>query len=223
MISVKNFFKNDTYILIQYLLQKFNKKKIVLVAHSYGTLLGFHIAKNHPELIHAFIATNPLVHQSESELLTLEMLKKHAKEQKNTKAINELSKVSIPFKTAEELYYARKWLFDFEGKKYAKKKSFKKRVLSWANTWLPLFNEASQENLFQSLKKIDCPVFFIIGERDYQTNSKLTQSYYNLLQATQKELFTLEKAGHLIPYEHREEFQKIIIENTMPIITTEKN
>lgn len=206
-------FKNDTYQLIQYLIQKFDKKKVVLVAHSYGTTLGFDIANNHPELLHAFVAANPLINQIESERQTLEMLKDHARKNKNTKAINELSKVTIPFNNGDELYYARKWLFDFEGKGFAKKKSFKKRVLSWSLAWLDLLNEASQENLFESTKKIDCPVYFVIGQNDYQTNSILTQKYYDELEAPQKEIYSIENAGHLIPYENRIEFQNIIKEN----------
>jgi len=211
-------FKNDTYQLVQYLLQRFDKNKIVLVAHSYGTTLGFDIAKNYPELLHAYVPTNPLTNQIESERITLEMLINLAEKNKKEKAINELSKVNIPFKNGEELYYARKWLFDFEGKSFAKKKSFRKRVLSWSLTWLELFNESSQENLFDSTREINCPVFFIIGQNDYQTNSILTQKYFELLQAPQKEIYAIKDTGHLIPYENGIEFQNIIIENILLII-----
>lgn len=216
-------FKSDTYQLIQYLIQKFDKKKVILVAHSYGTTLGFDMANHHPELLHAFVATNPLINQTESELMTLRMLTDNAEKNKNTKAINELSKVTIPFKNGEELYYARKWLFDFEGKGYAKKKSFKKRVLSWSLTWLELFNEACQENLFESTKKINCPVYFIIGQNDYQTNSILTQKYFDILQAPQKELYSIENAGHLIPFENGIEFQNAIKEYILSSIAKNKN
>ncbi|MGV3588818.1 MAG: alpha/beta fold hydrolase [Adhaeribacter sp.] len=215
--------KNDTYQLVQYLLQKFDKQKIVLVAHSYGTTLGFDMAKNHPELLHAYVATNPLANQVESEQLTLAMLKAHAEKNKNSKSLDELAKVSIPFKTGEDLYYARKWLFDFEGKSFAKGKAFKTRVLSWSETWLELFNEAIQENLFESIKEINCPVFFMIGLKDYQTNFTLTKKYYNLLQAPQKDIYSIEKAGHLIPYENGMEFQKVITQYILATIKRNNN
>ncbi|PSR52827.1 alpha/beta hydrolase [Adhaeribacter arboris] len=215
--------KKDTYQLVQYLLQKFDKKKIVLVAHSYGTTLGFDLAKNHPELLHAYVATNPLINQVESEQLTLAMLKAQAEKNKNAKSLEELAQVTIPFKTGEELYYARKWLFDLEGKSFARQKAFKTTVLSWSETWLELFNESIQENLFESTKEIHCPVFFIIGQRDYQTNSVLTEKYYNLLQAPQKEIYSIEKAGHLIPYENGREFQKVITHYLLSTIKSNTN
>lgn len=216
-------FKNDTYLLIKYLLKKFNKKKLVLAGHSYGTTLGFDIARKHPEILHGYIAINPLTNQVESERMTLAMLREYAKNKKNTKATNELSKVVIPFETAEALYYARKWLFDFEGKSFAKKKSFKKRVNSWSSNWLALFNESIQENLFESTTKIDCPVYFIIGQKDYQANFKLTKKYFSLLEAPKKDIFSIEDAGHLIPYENGIKFQNLIIENVLPTIKINKD
>ncbi|MEL7120661.1 MAG: alpha/beta hydrolase [Bacteroidota bacterium] len=164
-----------------------------------------------------------MVNQVESERMTLEMLKELAKKRKDKKAIEELSVVSIPYKSGQDLYYARKWLFDFEGKSFAKKKSFKNGVLSWSLTWLELFNESSLQNLFESTKKLDCPVFFIVGQKDYQTNYTMTQKYYDILQAPQKDIYTIEEAGHLIPYEQGKAFQDAIIENTLPIIEKSKN
>ena len=209
-------FEQDTYQLIQYLLQKFEREQLVLAAHSYGTSLGFAMAKNYPTLIQSFITINPMVHQVASEQMTLEMLKAQAKNRNDRKATEELSQVTIPFKTAQDLYYARKWLFDFEGKGFAKKKAFKNRVFSWSATWLPLFNEASQQNLFESTTRLGCPVLFIVGEKDFQTNTSLTQKYYDALQAPQKKIQVIENAGHLIPFEHNLLFQKIVIEYVSP-------
>ena len=216
-------FENDTYELIQYLLQRFSKKKIVLVAHSYGTTLGFGMARNHPELLFTFVAANPLINQTESELITLNMLKEHAKKSNNKKAIKQLNNVSIPFKNGEEPYYARKWLFDFEGKVIQKDKSFRRIVLAWSASWLELFNEVIQENLFESTKKIDCPIYFIIGQNDYQTNSVLTQKYYHKLQAPQKEIYSIKNAGHHIPFENGMDFQNAVKEHVLSTIANNKN
>jgi len=92
--------KEDTYQLVQYLLQKFEREKLVLVAHSYGTTLGFHIAKHYPQLLHAYVATNPMVHQVESEQMTLETLKGWAQTSGDRKALEELNRVSTPFENS---------------------------------------------------------------------------------------------------------------------------
>lgn len=208
--------KNDTHILIEYLLQRFNKEKIVLVGHSYGTTLGFDIAKNYPELVHYFVATNPMVNQVESEQKALEILMDKAKADKNKEAIEDLSQVDIPFENSEDLYFSRKWLFDYDGRKFAKKAPFKSRVFSWSSLWLNVFNESVQENLFESTKQIGCPILFIIGEKDIQTNSTITEEYFKLLEAPSKEIQVVKGAGHLIPFKNNKVFQNTILEYTLP-------
>ncbi len=211
-------FEKDTKSLVHYLLKRFGKEKIVLVGHSYGTSLGFKMAKQNPELLHAYIATTPMIHQIESERIALEMLKEHARRTANSKAIEELGEVMIPFQTGEQLYFARKWLFDFDGKKFARKKGFKKNVLSWAAAWLPLFNEASRANLFETPPNYDCPIYFILGDKDYQTNYTLSERYFQQITAPKKELFIIKNAGHLIPFEHSNLFQDHINLHILPEI-----
>ncbi len=209
-------FENDTKTLVQYLLKRFERKKIVLVGHSYGTSLGFYMADNHPEVLHAYIAVNPMVKQVESEQITLRMLKEHAGKTSNARATKELAEVVVPFETAEQLYFARKWLFDFEGKSFAKKKGFKKRVLSWSSSWLKLFNEASRVNLFEKTATYGCPVYFMLGQKDYQTNFTLSKTYFQKIEAPKKALFVVENAGHLIPFEQSSTFQENIIVRILP-------
>lgn len=47
-------FKNDAYELIKHVLGKFNHKKLYLVSHSWGSVLGFDIAEKHSELLYAY-------------------------------------------------------------------------------------------------------------------------------------------------------------------------
>ena len=110
-------FETDTHDLIDILLAQFHQKKMYLVGHSWGTELGFYIADKYPELLFAYIAISPVINQSESEQMALEMLKEKAQQTNNKRETEELSTVKIPFENAEQLYYARKWLFDFNGQK----------------------------------------------------------------------------------------------------------
>jgi pimeloyl-ACP methyl ester carboxylesterase len=89
-------------------------------------------------------------------------------------------------------------------------------VLNWANTWLPLFNEASRENLIEILPEIGCPVYFCVGRKDFQTNFALTEAYYKKLIAPKKALFWFERSAHLIPSTEPDLLQKVIIEKVLP-------
>jgi pimeloyl-ACP methyl ester carboxylesterase len=202
----------DTHDLILHLLTQFHQPKIYLAGHSWGTVLGFQIAGQYPQLIQEYVAISPVVNQLESERVSLERLKAQAAATKNTVAQDELSRVKIPFENAEMIYYHRKWLFHFNGQKV---RSFTKEyALSWASTWLTLWNEASALNLSESLPEINCPVYFFTGRKDYQTNSKITEAYYNKLLAPKKEIVWFDRSGHSIPTTEPEKMQEIIIERS---------
>jgi pimeloyl-ACP methyl ester carboxylesterase len=206
-------FQNDIHELIDSLLKKFNQSKLYLVGYSWGTYLGFQMAKMYPELLHAYIAVSPMIHQAESERIILDRMKEKARLSGNKKGMEELQTIKVPFENGEQLYYHRKWLFEYVGSSTRASRNY---VLGWATTWLTLFNEASRENLFEDLPQIGCPVYFCAGRKDFQTNFTLTEAYYKKLMAPKKDLFWFEKSAHLIPSTEPEFLQQVIIEKVLP-------
>lgn len=206
-------FQADTHALIEFLLNRFHRQKLYLAAHSWGTALGFHIARNYPELLYAYLPVGPMINQGESERLSLALMMSDAKRRGNQSELEELSTVRIPFENGEQLYYHRKWLLAYAGSKRQLSKSY---VENWASTWLPLFNEASQVNLIDEAPVIRCPVYFFTGRNDLQTNASLTEAYYKRLQAPLKALFWFKYSGHAVPTSEPALMQKLIIEKVLP-------
>jgi pimeloyl-ACP methyl ester carboxylesterase len=205
-------FEQDTRSIIDTLLKRFNHSKLYLAGHSWGTHLGFYIAKNAPELLHAYIAICPMISQMESEKIVLDLMKDKAAKESNAEAIKELAAVKIPFENGTQLYIHRKWLLKYMG---SNAKITKAQVERWAPRWLKLFNEASRENLQVSTPEIRCPVYFFVGRRDYQTNSRITENYFQTLTAPKKELFWFDRSAHSLPTSEPDKLQKIIIEQVL--------
>lgn len=199
----------DTYEVIQILRKQLKQKKIYLLGSSWGNALGFYIVRNHPELLHAYFAVNPVISQltSEKELLTI--LKIHFKE--DTVATRELASVHIPFTNDEDLFYLRKWLFYKDGKKYVTGDDFKKGFLQWSKTWSPAWNEVMKIDLPKTLKKVECPIYFFVGKNDVQTSTAITKGYFEQVKAPKKDLFLFENSGHQIHKDEPELFQNRII------------
>jgi pimeloyl-ACP methyl ester carboxylesterase len=206
-------FKHDTRELIQLLLRQFQREKLYLAGHSWGTALGFHIASEYPALLYAYLPIGPMINQRESERIALGIMKEKALRTGNREEMEELATVRIPFETGKQLYYHRKWLLDLAGSKRSLSQRY---VEDWSATWLKVFNEASSENLIESLPAIGCPVYFFVGRNDYQTNSKITETYYLALQAPKKALFWFELSGHSIPSSEPGRLQDLIIERILP-------
>ena len=206
-------FQGDTYEMITALLAKFGREKLFLVGHSWGTALGFHIAKKYPTLLYAYIPIGSMIDQLESERIALRMLMDDAVEHGNQEAIAELEDVRVPFENGEQLYHHRKWLLKHS---HSRKDLSKDFVLDWARRWLPVFSEASRDNLLKSTPSIECPVYFFAGKKDYQTNSALAEQYYLSVRAPKKGFFWFERSGHSIPSSEPERLQSIIIDTILP-------
>ncbi|PIF44583.1 pimeloyl-ACP methyl ester carboxylesterase [Chryseobacterium sp. 52] len=200
----------DTYEVINFLLKKLNQKKLYLLGSSWGNALGFYMVRNHPELLHAYYAVNPVISQLASEKELLKTLKTHFKD--NAVAMEELEKVNFPFTSDEHMFYLRKWLFYKDGKEYVTSDDFKKGFLQWSKTWSPAWNEVMKIDLPKTLKKVDCPVYFFVGKNDIQTLTSITKRYYDQLKAPKKDLFMFENSGHQIHKDESEKFQNTIIQ-----------
>jgi pimeloyl-ACP methyl ester carboxylesterase len=206
-------FQNDTRELISVLLNRFKHERLYLVGHSWGTALGFDIARKHPELLYAYISIGAMVNQLESERIVLAMMNDKAGSSGNRKQADELATVNIPFQNGEQLFYHRKWLGDLNKRKNNLSKSY---VENWSATWLSVFNEASQDNLMVTLPVVQCPVYFFAGRKDYQTNSKIAENYFKLLAAPKKAFYWFEFSGHSIPTSEPGRMQEIIIKEILP-------
>jgi pimeloyl-ACP methyl ester carboxylesterase len=208
-------FQSDTKVLVDSLLKQFNRKKLYLAGHSWGTVLGFALAKEFPEYIYAYLAISPVIHQVESERIILKLMKDSARKSSDSIQIRELSKIQIPFKTGEDLYYHRKWLFKFNGQKVSEKTFSKKFAFSWSARWLSVWNEASAINHIESLPVVKCPVYFFVGRNDFQTNYGIAEKYYSILVSPKKQLFWFEGTGHSIPASKPALLQDIIISTVL--------
>jgi len=182
---------------------------------SWGTVLGFYMAGNYPNLLYAYMAVSPVTNQFESERIALRMLRQKAIADNNKTAIRELSLVKIPFENNLQVYYDRKWLLASNGGDISDTVSLKKYFVD--NAWVgELLDKAAANNLIVSLPKINCPVYFFVGRKDYQTNYSVSEKYYNLLKAPKKQLFWFEQSGHLVPFTEPDLLQKDVIDQILP-------
>jgi pimeloyl-ACP methyl ester carboxylesterase len=202
-------FENDALEIINYLRSKFHQDRILISGHSWGGFLALVIASHHPEFILACFAAAPMIYQLESEKMALSKMKVLAEQENNKDALQELAKIRIPFENGTQLFYHRKWLYQLINRR---KVPFSQAyVENWSKTWLPLFNDASQMNFFEVAPEIKCPIYFMVGTKDFQTNFELTEHYFEKLKAEKKELFWFRDSAHGLNLTESKKFQQVII------------
>jgi pimeloyl-ACP methyl ester carboxylesterase len=208
--------KSDALGMVKYLLKEFKHKKLYLVSHSWGSVMGFDIAYKHPELLYAYIPISPVVDAQKGAVLTVDYLKKWAEEVKNDTAINELAKVKAPFETEDDVFYTQKWLFIHNEVDGVKGEGFRHIYYKWLDSWFSVLQENAGTNLFTSAPKLECPVYFFEGTGDNQTFYTIARDYFTVLKAKKKQLVWFEKSGHTIFNSEPEKMEQVLLEQVLP-------
>jgi pimeloyl-ACP methyl ester carboxylesterase len=214
-----------THELIQYLLRRFGHKKIYLVGHSWGSLLGILVAQKHPEIIEKYIGVSQIVDGKLNERYAYEYCLKCAVETKNKKAIAQLNQIGKPpysdwmrglqvrsnwsnkFGAAVKngslaKIYMQKILISTEYRFSDMFKFMSGFTLSLKNIW----PEIMEVSLYEKVDNLKVPAYFFLGRNDQQAPSTLAEMYIKDLKADPKEIVWFEKSAHLCNIEEEEKF-----------------
>jgi len=230
-------FVEDGYELSKYLKKRFDKEKIIICGHSWGTIVSTQLAIKYPDLYLAYIGIGQLVDMKKGEQLSFNFTMSKAYEANNEKAINKLHAINNPpYLTIEDnprwfkqLKAERKWLTYFGGefynqkdyrlftKVYLKSKDYSVfDMIKFAQGSLfslkRLWPEIMEINLLNGFTDFKIPVYLIQGKYDYNSPSQLVEEYFNKIKAPEKELLLFEKSGHSANFEENARFNQTIID-----------
>ncbi|MFX1443685.1 MAG: alpha/beta fold hydrolase [Promethearchaeota archaeon] len=231
----------DTHELIQLLLNRFNKKKLFLIGHSWGSILGTLVVSRYPELIQAYVGIGQVVNILENEKLSYKYTIDQAKERGNKKALKQLIKLEpYPEKDINDtktLRKQRKWLMKFNGvmhnetswwpyikialgsPEYSLKdmiKFIRGLKFSMEIMWSQLF----EIDFLKQISELKVPVYICMGRYDYNTPFELAENYFNQLKAPKKQFIWFEDSAHLLNTEEYEKFNNFLIDVVLHETTT---
>lgn len=119
-MSVESFI-SDANVITELLKKRFNKEKIYLLGHSWGSQLGMFLIDKYPENYQAYIGTGQVAHTTKSEKAVYELVLEWAKKDKNQVAIDELNSILDPehggydYTDLNKLEKHRKWATYYGG------------------------------------------------------------------------------------------------------------
>ncbi|WP_063721887.1 alpha/beta fold hydrolase [Corallococcus coralloides] len=219
----------DAEEVVAYLRKTYGKKRIVLVGHSWGTLLGVRLVQKHPEWFDAYVGIGQGLDVPRNEVLGYEATLAAAKADGNKKAIADLESIAPfpdpkdPARTLANLHKERRWLSYYEAHGWRAPDWHGAQVwryspdvtdkdmdardagldLSLAAFWGPI----SQMNLTKA-HRFAVPVVFFHGRHDRTVSAQLLEDWFPTVQAPSKKLVWFEDSAHMV---HEEEPGKVLV------------
>ncbi|AEF55299.1 alpha/beta hydrolase fold protein [Marinomonas posidonica IVIA-Po-181] len=213
--------------LINVLLVEFGQEKVLLIGHSWGTVLALEHVAAHPETVASYIAISQTTNQADSDKEGYEWALARARESEDEEAIQRLEAIGYPPYTIEQFITQRRAVSQFGGT-FMDGSSDLELAFSMIRTdefsWpdlitfvqgtdssgAALWPEQKNYNAYQRHPSIDVPIVMVMGRHDKVISPTLGKQYFKVLEAPEKELIWFENSAHGPPFEEPQKFNDLV-------------
>lgn len=231
---------SDAYEVTQYIKQKLDKDKIVILGFSWGSVLGTALVQTYPQDYSAYIGLGQAINMRENERVGYEELLKTVLASGNKKDINAIEALNPypPPQTFDETFIQQMSAVRRYQAKYKLANEPMWRIIStlltspyyslkeknyynmdFLNYHYPTFSYLFDEyDIHNFGVTYEIPVYYIMGELDYQTPYPLAKDFFKEITAPSKAFFTIANAGHGAMRDNKTEFNRILLEEIRPLI-----
>jgi pimeloyl-ACP methyl ester carboxylesterase len=228
----------DTLAVTEYLRHRYDREKIYLLGHSWGSFIGIQAAARAPELFHAYVGMAQVAYQLESERLAYEYMLEQFKEAGNRSMVRKLqaAPVSMTDGTPDAYLSLRDkamhslgigttrdmksvitgiFLRSFLNRDY----TLREKVILWRGRAFSrsfgIWDRLIRTDLTKLVPALDLPVYFLHGSHDYTVNYMLARDYLWMLEAPLKGFYTFEQSAHSPILEEPERARRILQEDVL--------
>lgn len=213
---------DDLIALTDYISKKLCTKQIILVGHSFGTVVGIKTAYKAPEKYLAYIGIGQIGDFWSREFESLEYCLTQATLQNNTEDIKDINacresvlshKDTFPRKFTRKYGGVSRLINDasdmvsgillnpeynlFDTIRFGKGQSVSNKIL---------WTELMQSNLPEEVSELRIPCYFVMGKHDYLTPVKTAKEYFDSISAPIKEFVVFDQSAHYPQFEEKQKF-----------------
>lgn len=231
-------FVDDVVEMAEHVRAKLGKEKLVLMAHSWGTIPATHAALQRPDLFHAYVGVGQVINVRDNERLSIAWGLGQARRHGNAEAVAEMESI-MPYPgdepiTRERIVIARKWPQHYGGMA-----AFRDETNLWfygAARLSPDYDADDRAALnagslftlgrvldefvqvdFKPVREFPIPVVMLMGRHDYTTVSQLIDEWLQRVEAPYKRAVWFERSAHMLPWEEPGKFLVSLLEHVRPL------
>ena len=236
--------EQDTLEVANYLRNRFQRNKIFVLGHSWGSLLGLWLAHEHPDLIYAYVGVGQVVNPVQNEHVAYQDALQEARRTHNEQAVKELEDIApYPSPDGRNGRTAKNWEEALLGPPSNGEAFLDGRRIVTSLVSAPEYSLAedfefargqlsSLEILVPETMKVDLnrlganfrvPIFFFEGRHDPYCRPSLIWAYYLIVKAPQKGFVWFDNSGHFPFFEENQKFAQELVQQVLPLATDLRN
>jgi pimeloyl-ACP methyl ester carboxylesterase len=224
----------DGIELSEYLCRRLNKKKIIVLGHSWGSDVAVNMVQARPDLFAAYVGTGQVTSWAGTVQTQFDLLMAKARADKNDAAIAKLEAIGTPDPANTKQYFGmlndlnfraawapsdRDWITHLRTQAQAMKDDpdFKDVDPAEAFSGKSLIADEMATDLPTTAARIDTAFFLIQGRDDVVAPTKAAVDYFNKLEAPAKQLVLIPNAGHFAFMTAGEDFLAALTDKVRPV------
>ena len=221
---------DDGIEVAEFFRRHLDKDKIILLGHSWGTVLGITMVQKRPAQFSAYVGTGQLVNVLKDERTGHQTVLQRARLAGRLDAVSELETLGEPpYDDINKMVVERKWADIFDtpsdaafNAKWKNPASFtesdnKERIQAWLFSNLIMWGQKRQDGPLMAVDfttsaiTFQIPMIFIQGGDDHITPIALVEDYVRQITAPRKVLVRLPGGGHNAVFSMQHEFLNEVI------------
>jgi len=229
----------DASEVTDYLRGRLHQDKIIVVGHSWGSLLGLTLAKRRPDALAAYVGMGQVIDMPDNEAASYQTVLAQARARHNAKAVKELEAIA-PYPPArtlpiEKINVERKWVARF-GDVWGDVDGDPELPITLLSPDASFFDQLSPADKYsvdhllgEMFDTIDMrkngtdyaiPVFFFAGSRDLGAPTAVAKAYFDTIKAPTKRFVIFPGAGHFVMLERPGATLVHLVEDVRPFAVT---
>lgn len=234
-------YRDDAIELIELLQKRYGKRKVVLMGHSWGSIVGLSVAVKRPDLLYAYVGVGQGIDFREGEKAGMAWTRAKALAAGNREAVAAIDALA-PYPSGEFTIAKadgwRKYAIPYGSLMYAKpdldlyfqtprlspeysvadRQAWGKGSEFSVTTLWPRLADVS----FTKVKKMEVPIVFLLGRHDYTVPSPVAAQWFGQVDAPSKKLVWLEHSAHMPMVEEPGHFFAALLRDVLPLTKDQK-
>jgi proline iminopeptidase len=228
----------DAGEVVQFLRKRYEKNKIFVLGHSWGSLVGVSLAHAHPEWLYAYVGTGQMINGKENERVGYANTLRAAEAAGNLSAIAELKAIapypetdgSVPL---EKLGKERHWSVVLGGLTYQRStydyyENLFRLSPEYTEQDVAAIDKGSALSLgalipailnfnYSDTVRFQCPIILFEGRHDDTTPAEVAAQWFKRVQAPDKKLVWFENSAHMAMVEEPGRFLVHLVQDVRPL------